>query len=337
MFKGKHALAALGAAALALASMGPASAADQMTLTLNWLAQPFQSGFFLAKEKGFYEEEGIDLTIIEGKGSTSTAQITAAGSTDVGFVSAATAISLIGKGAPVKVISEVVHGNFQTIASMESSNIKEPKDLVGKSVAVCPGCAQLPMLKGMLAKAGIAEGEVNIQNVDQSAHISMLEEGKIDAVAGDPNTISIEIEERGGKVRNMYFKDWGIGQISYALIARNDRLEASSDLYKRFVAASLRGWRAVMDDPEAAISALQAQYPEIKLDRHTLLRQLTEGIIPFICVEDSPGIGKASDALWQVTYEVMTQYMGLDPSIEIDATHTDEFLPDELPSCEVQA
>src|SRR5690606_12131512 len=61
MFKGKHALAAaaLGAAALALASMGPASAADQMTLTLNWLAQPFQSGFFLAKEKGYYEDEGI--------------------------------------------------------------------------------------------------------------------------------------------------------------------------------------------------------------------------------------------------------------------------------------
>lgn len=329
----KYAWAALSVGALALGSTSAASAADKMDLTLNWLAQPFQSGFFLAKEKGFYEEAGIDLTIIEGKGSTSTAQIAAAGSTDVGFVSAATAISLISKGAPLKIISEVVHGNFQTVASMESSDITEPKDLVGKTVAVCPGCAQLPMLKAMLAKAGIEEGAVSIQNVDQSAHISMLEEGKIDAVAGDPNTISIEVEERGGKVRNMYFKDWGIGQISYALIARGDKLEATPDLYKRFVAASLRGWRAVIDDPEAAIKALQAQYPEIKLDPHILLRQLTEGIIPFICVEDSPGLGKASEALWETTYDVMTNYMGLDSGVDIEATYTDEYLPDELPSC----
>jgi len=335
MFSRRLALAALGAGALALASAGTASAADKMTLTLNWLAQPFQSGFFLAKEKGYYDEVGIDLTIIEGKGSTSTAQITAAGSTDVGFVSAATAISLIGKGAPIKIIAETMHGNFQTVASMEGSNIKEPKDLIGKSVAVCPGCAQLPMLKGMLAKAGIKEGEVNIQNVDQSAHISMLEEGKIDAVAGDPNTISIEVEERGGKVRNMYFKDWGIGQISYAVIARNDKLEANPDLYKRFVAASLKGWRGIIDDPEAAITALQNQYKEIKLSRHILLRQLKEGIIPFICVEDSPGIGKASDHLWDVTYEVMTNYMGLDANIDIDAAHTHEFLPADLPSCDL--
>ena len=312
----------VGAGALLLASMTPASAADKMSLTLNWLAQPFQTGFFLAKEKGFYKDVGIDLTIIEGKGSSSTAQITAAGQTDVGFVSGPAAISLINKGAPLKIISEVTQGNFQALASLESSNIKTPKDLIGKTVAVCPGCAQLPMLKGMLAKAGIKEGEVNIQNVDQSAHISMLEEGKIDAVAGDPNTISIEMEARGDKVSNMFFKDWGIGLINYVMIARDDNLKKNPDLYKRFVAASLKGWRAIIDDPEAAISALQKQYPEIKLDRETLLKQLTEGIIPFICVNDLPGIGKASKALWDTTYDIMTNYMKLDAKVPVaDIVH----------------
>jgi NitT/TauT family transport system substrate-binding protein len=128
----------LGAGLLALASVSVARAEDQMTLTLNFLAQPFQSGFFLAKEKGFYKDAGIDLKIIEGKSSSSTAQITAAGQTDVGFVSGPAALTLINKGAPVKIISEVVHGNVQAVASMDSSNIKTPKDLVGKSVGVCP-------------------------------------------------------------------------------------------------------------------------------------------------------------------------------------------------------
>ena len=324
---------ALGAGLLLLATAAAGHAEDKMTLTLNFLAQPFQSGFFLAKEKGFYKDAGIDLTIIEGKSSSSTAQITAAGQTDVGFVSGPAALTLINKGAPAKIIAEVVHGNFQAVASMESSNIKEPKDLIGKTVGVCPGCAQLPMLQGMLAKAGIKEGEVTIQNVDQSAHISMLEEGKIDAVAGDPNTISIEMEKRGDKVSNMFFKDWGIGLLNYVLIARNDKLEQNPDLYKRFVAASLKGWHAIIENPEDGIDALQKQYPEIKLDRDTLLRQLSEGIIPFICVDDSPGIGKASKALWDTTYEIMTNYMKFEAKVPVGETYTDNYLPAELPAC----
>jgi NitT/TauT family transport system substrate-binding protein len=333
MLNYKSMISTLGAGALLFASMTAASAADEMSLTLNWLAQPFQTGFFLAKEKGFYEDVDIDLTIIEGKGSSSTAQITAAGKTDAGFVSGPAALTLINKGAPLTIISEVTHGNFQALASLKSANINTPQDLIGKTVAVCPGCAQLPMLKGMLAKAGIDESEVDIQNVDQSAHISMLEEGKIDAVAGDPNTISIEMEARGNEVSNMFFKDWGIGLINYVLIARDDKLEANPDLYKRFVAASLKGWRAVVDDPEAAITALQNQYPEIDLDRETLLRQLTEGIIPFICVEDSPGIGKASSELWDTTYDIMTNYIGLEATVDVSDTYTDDYLPDELPAC----
>lgn len=323
----------LGAGLLLLASAATAHAEDKMTLTLNFLAQPFQSGFFLAKEKGFYKDAGIDVTIIEGKSSSSTAQMTAAGQTDVGFVSGPAAITLINKGAPVKIIAEVVHGNFQALASLEKSNIKSPQDLKGKTVAVCPGCAQLPMLQGMLAKAGIKDGEVKIQNIDQSAHISMLEEGKVDAVAGDPNTISIEMEKRGDKVSNMFFKDWGIGLLNYVLIARNDKLEQTPDLYKRFVATSLKGWRAVIDNPEDGISALQKQYPEIKLDRETLLRQLTEGIVPFICVDDSPGIGKASKALWDTTYDIMTNYMKLDAKVPVGETYADDYLPEQLPAC----
>jgi NitT/TauT family transport system substrate-binding protein len=329
----KAALVASTVAAMAFTSLGSASAADNMTLTLNFLAQPAQAGFFLAKEKGFYTEVGIDLKIVEGKSSSTTAQITAAGQNDIGFLSGPAAISFINQGAPLKIIAEVIQGNFQALATLEKANIKTPLDLKGKSIAVCPGCAQLPMLKGMLVKAGIQQNEVNIQNIDQSAHISMLQEGKIDAVAGDPNTISIEMEERGQKVRNMFFKDWGIGLINYVLAAREDRLKEKPDLYKRFVAASLKGWRAIKDDPEGAITALQKQYPEIKLDRHTLLRQLNEGITPFVCVEDTPGIGKASPALWNTTYEIMTNYMGLKPKVDVAKVHTDEFLPATLPAC----
>jgi len=333
MLKTRNFWVTFGIGAALIAGVAQAHADDKMTLTLNFLAQPAQAGFFLAKEKGYYKDVGIDLTIIEGKGSSTTAQITAAGQNDVGFVNGSIVLSFINKGAPLKIIAEPIQGNFMSLGFLTSTNIKKPDDLIGKTIAVCPGCAQIPMLKAMLAKANIPESKVKIINVDQSAHVSMLEEHKIDAAAGDPNSVSIEMAHRGDKVSDMFFQDWGIKLVNFVLAARDDKLKANPDLYKRFVAASLRGWHDVMTHQDEAIAALQHQYPEIKLDHATLLTQLKVGIAPFICVNDSPGVGKASKAMWESTYDVMEKYMGFKPTVKLADTYTDEYLPATLPAC----
>jgi len=185
----------------------------------------------------------------------------------------------------------------------------------------------------MLAKVDIPESKVHLINVDQSAHVSMLEDGKIDAAAGDPNSISIEMRHRGDQVTDMFFQDWGIRLVNFVLAARTDKLKANPALYQRFVAASLRGWHDVRTHQDDAIAALQHQYPEIKLDRATLLAQLNQGIIPFICVKDSPGVGEASTALWDSTYDVMTKYMGLKATVPVSAIYTNAYLPNPLPAC----
>lgn len=333
MVKTRNLWGIVGIGAILLTAGAQARADDKMTLTLNFLAQPAQAGFFLAKEKGYYKDVGIDLTIVEGKGSATTAQITAAGQNDVGFMGGSFALNFINKGAPLKIIAAPIQGNFMSLGFLTSTNIKTPQDLIGKTIAVCPGCAQIPMLKAMLVKAKIPESKVKIISVDQSAHVSMLEEHKIDAAAGDPNSISIEMMHRGDKVSDMFFQDWGIKMINFVLAARTDKLKANPDLYKRFVAASLRGWHDVMTHQDEAITALQHQYPEIKLDRATLLTQLKVGIAPFICINDSPGVGKASKAAWQSTYDVMEKYMGLKPTVKLEDTYTDEYLPAKLPAC----
>jgi len=310
-----------------------ASAADKMKLTLNFLAQPAQAGFFLAKEKGYYKEEGIDLTIVQGHGSSTTAQITAGGDNDVGFMNGAVALSFINKGAPLQIIASPIQGNFMSIGFLAKENIKKPKDLIGKKILVCPGCAQIPMLKALLGKYDIPQSKVQVLTVSQSAHVSMLEGGQADAAAGDPNSISIEMESRGDKTGNLFFQDWGIKLDNFVLAARKDKLKANPDLYKRFVAASLKGWADISKEPKKAIAALQAQYPEIKLSEATLLKQLNEGIIPFVCVNDSPGVGEAPESLWKSTYSVMKNYMGLDATVPVSQTYTNAYLPKDLPAC----
>src|SRR6266550_8632840 len=87
------------------AAAAPSSAQNlkPMKLTLNFLAGGPQAGFMYAKKVGLYEKAGIDLTIDEGRGSGTTAQMVATGQTDVGFADAPAAMQLRAKNAPVKI------------------------------------------------------------------------------------------------------------------------------------------------------------------------------------------------------------------------------------------
>src|SRR5438093_5459619 len=86
---------------LSLAAQAP----KPLTLTLNFLAGGPQAGFMYAKKLGLYREAGIDLTIEEGKGSATTAQLVATGQAQVGFADAPAAMQIRAKGGPVKIIA----------------------------------------------------------------------------------------------------------------------------------------------------------------------------------------------------------------------------------------
>ena len=107
------------AAILALSSgMAFAQTGKPMKITLNFLAAAPNAGFMMAKQMGLYEKAGINLTIEEGKGSGTTAQMVATGQTDVGFADAPAAMQLRTKGAPVKISSAVSSAVASTLAGV---------------------------------------------------------------------------------------------------------------------------------------------------------------------------------------------------------------------------
>ncbi|MGH8800236.1 MAG: ABC transporter substrate-binding protein, partial [Casimicrobiaceae bacterium] len=145
-----------------------------MKLTLNFLAGGPQAGFMLAKKLGYYKDAGIDLTIEEGKGSATTAQLVATGQTDVGFADAPAAMQIRSKGAPVKIIAPVLQTNGFAIISIEGSGINSPKDLVGKKLAVQPGTAQTTLLDAILAENKLDKGRLDVVNIDPAALVGAL-------------------------------------------------------------------------------------------------------------------------------------------------------------------
>ena len=301
-----------------------------MKLTLNFLAGGPQAGFMIAKKLGYYKDVGIDLTIEEGKGSATTAQQVATGQTDVGFADAPAAMQIRSKGAPVKIIAPILQTNGFAIISIEGSGIKSPKDLVGKKLAVQPGTAQTTLLDAILAENKLDKGRLDIVNIDPAALVGALLEKKVDAILAGADFQSVQMRDRGFKVNDILYRDVGVPTVGLSIIARDDRLKESHDLYQKFVAASLKGWDEARKNPDAAAAAVTEQFPSAGKDQ--ILKQLNVDLM-LVCAPGAASLGRVPDKNWQITFDLLTMYLSLPKEKPITDYYSTDFLPVNAPKC----
>jgi NitT/TauT family transport system substrate-binding protein len=309
-----------------------ASAADHMKMTFNWVADTGYIPFLYADELGFYKDAGIEMEFEQGRGSLVTAQLIAQGKADVGYADSGAAISVAAKGGPIKIIAIINQANSYGIVSLADSGIKTPKDLVGKKIAVCPGCAQVVLLDAMIAAQHLDLAEVQVENVQESAFAGLLTEKKVDGVAQDPQTIMVPLSQKGIATQIMYFRDHGVALVSFGLIANVDKLTANPDLYKRFVAASLKGLAAAIKDPEAGVDALRKHYPD-SAPKATALESFSKYDIPTFCIAGAKSLGSPPQSAWDTSYKIMTESMNIPTDKPMSYYYTTEYLPADAPGC----
>lgn len=322
--------AALACAAALVAGPAAAQAPKPMKLTLNFLAGGPQAGFMYAKTLGLYEKAGIDLTIEEGRGSGTTAQMVATGQTDVGFADAPAAMQLRAKNAPVKIIAPILQTNGFAIITLEDSGIRKPADLVGKRVAVQAGTAQTTLLDAILKTNGIDPAKLGVINIDPSAFVGTLIEKKVDAILGGADFQSVQIRDRGFKVHDILYRDVGVPTVGLSLIARDDRIAADPELFRKFVAVSLEGWDLARKNPTAASEAVVKMFPTATKDQ---IQKQLEVDLKLVCAPGSTGLGRVPDANWAKTYDLLTQYLQLPKDKPIGDYYTTSLLPANPPKC----
>jgi NitT/TauT family transport system substrate-binding protein len=325
-----HRSLAAALAVLAIAA-GPASAADKMKMTFNWVADTGYVPFLYADELGYYKDVGIEMEFEQGRGSVVTAQLIAQGQADVGYADSGATISVASKGAPIKIIAVINQANSYGIVSLADSTIAKPADLEGKKIAVCPGCAQVPLLDAMLEANGLT-GKVSIENVADSAFAGLLTEKKVDGVAQDPQSIMVPLADQGVATKMMYFRDTGVAVVSFGLIAQEEKLKANPDLYKRFVSASLKGLAASIKNPEAGVDALRKRYPE-SAPKETALESFTKYDIPSFCIAGAKSLGNPPAEAWDQSYKIMAPSMGIPADMPMTTFYTLDFIPADAPPC----
>ena len=257
---------AMSAAALAL-SMTPlhasAQAREKVSLMLNWYLYSEHAPFFLGRERGFFEAEGIDLDIQEGRGSGPTIQAVAAKTVPFGYADVGTMIKIAAKGAPVKAVGVALQKSPMAVMGLSEKNIRKPEDIKGKIVAVTPGDAMSQIWSLFLKKTGLKETDFRTVAGDAQTKLNAVINGQADLLLGYLMDQNIKVQDATKKpVTVIPFADYGVNLIVSGIITHNDLVKDKPDLVRRFMRAATRAFEEAEKNPEAAVDAMLKASPK---------------------------------------------------------------------------
>ena len=301
---GLMACAAIGAATWAT----PASAAESLLVRLDFSPWGMHGAMHLAKQKGWFKEQGLDVEIQDGTGTINTLQLLAAGRVDVGQVSVGTMAVAKENGLDLISIAGFARTGDLAVMLDEKLGIKSPQELKGKKIVCFTTSPWAPFIEPYLKANGLKKGEVEVVMVAPSAMVSTYASGNADgfmsqAPFGQP------MVKKTRAASALLLADSGISFPSYGLVSTPAMLSSKRDAIKKLVQVQLRAWDYIYDGHiEEAVQAILAERPNAKLDADVLRGQLQayQAFFKSPTGGDLP-IGVQTDADWSAAIKSMEQ------------------------------
>jgi NitT/TauT family transport system substrate-binding protein len=138
------------------------------------------------------------------------------------------------------------------------------------------------------------------------------------------------LRDRGFKVHDILYRDIGVPTVGLSIIARDDRIAADPDLYKRFIAASLEGWDAARKNPSAASDAVVKMFPTATKEQ---IQKQLDVDLKLVCAPGATAMARVPDQNWQTTYALLTKYLELPATKPVGDYYTTDLLPANAPKC----
>src|SRR5882672_1013798 len=236
---------------------------EKVVLLLNWYVYSEHAPFFLGKARGYYDQEGIDLDIQEGRGSGVTVQAVAAGTATFGYADVPTMIKAASKGAPVTAVGVALQTSPMSVMGFADKNIRKPEDIKGKTVAVTPGDSMSQIWPLFLKKTNLKEGDFKTVSGDAQTKLNAVMNDQADLLLGYVMDQAIKLQDAKQKaVYPIKFADYGINLVSSGIIVQKDFLKSKPDVVKRFMRAATKSLEEAAKSPEAAVDAMLKANPK---------------------------------------------------------------------------
>ncbi len=314
-FVGLAALAGLAVVATACGSSSSSSSGGKKTpvkLQLQWVAQSQFAGYYAAKDQGFYDKEGLDVTILEGAVDIVPQTVLANGQADYAIAWVPKALASREQGAAITDVGQIFQRSGTLQVSWKDSNITKPADLKGKKVGNWGFGNEFELFAG-LTKDGV-DPKKDVTLVQQAFDMKALLNREIDAAqAMTYNEYAQVLESVNTKTGKLYTADdlnvinWntvGTAMLQDAIWANTKKLsdKAYQDQTVKFLKASMEGWMYCRDNFDKCVDIVLKAGPKLpKTHQSWQLNEINKLIWP-----SSGGIGMIDAAAWKQTIDVAT-------------------------------
>ena len=310
-------------AALACSGGGDADKVS-VKLALDWYPNSNHLGLFIAQEKGYFEDENLDVTLYTPVDPSTVLQTVGSGKDDFGISYQPDVLLARAQGVPVVSVAGMVQHPLNSVVTLKSSGITRPSELIGKKVGY-PGIpTNEPLLETMLRYDGASGlGDVELVNVGFDLAPALLS-GRVDAVVGAYWTHeSILLENEGHPVNIMRMEEWGVPDYyELVLVTSEEMIQDRPDVAERFMRAIRRGYQDAVADPQAGVDVLlDANKDEID---EKIERPGADLLVPLWKTE-SADFGQQDAARWENFTRWMQEAGLLGEDVKSGDAFTDKF------------
>ena len=325
----------LVAAALGSATMfaAPASAETDIKFTLDWKFEGPAAGFFLAMDKGYFKEAGLNVTIDTGNGSVEAIPRVATGAYQMGFGDINSLIKFLDTDPTQKIKAVMVvyeRPPFAIIGRKSLGVTEDPKSVEGKKLGAPPPDGAFAQWPAFVQAAGIDASKVTIESVGFPVREPMLAQGQVDGIFGFAFSSVLNLKAQGvaaDDISTILMAEHGLDLYGNSILVNTDFAAANPDAVKGFLKALAKGFADAVADPVAGADAVMKRNEVLKKDIEVERLKMANDLnikTPYVVAN---GFGGLDPAKLAKSIEYLTVSMKLTGNVKPEQIFDASFLP----------
>jgi NitT/TauT family transport system substrate-binding protein len=297
---------------------------QKASIRLDWKSEGYHAPFYLGLARGYFKNEGIELQIIAGSGSSDTVKQVGSRTVEFGLADALVLVQGVQQRVPVKAIAAYFQQTPISIISSNDKPVVEPKQLLdGVKLGIKKGSATYQGLVALLAANKIPIEKLEL--IDVGFGVAPLLVKRVDAVMGFSMDEPVSAEDGGMQVHVLPIAKFGVNTYGLTIVTNSQLIQDDPALVEGFLKASERAMNETVKDPAAAIAALSKALPELDAKREA---KVLARAIPLWQSQDtaSHGLGWQQEARWDSTIEIARSLGLIETKLNPADVYTNAFL-----------
>jgi NitT/TauT family transport system substrate-binding protein len=318
------------AALLAVALAGEAQAqTTPVTFALDFRALGRHAAWYVALEKGYYKQAGLDVTIIPSQGTAQAIQSVESNAAQFTFSDVAGLVAARANSAATAKMVAVIYQKapYAVFTLRSGANVTRPDQLENLEIASGAGSFTQKVIEAFMRSQGLKAETVKFTNIDPAARVGMLVAKKIPAIETFAMSLPGVIKAAGATEAQMFLlANHGLALYSNGILVRDDYLKANGPKVKAFVKASLDGWRDTINNPKEAADIVQKHIKG--LDPEVVFQEIAI-VAALVATPETraKGLGTIDAKLMADSVDLIAKNTGADGKVAAKDTYDAGFLP----------